>query len=295
MMTAPRLHVFGCGRAARALARRLNDGGIVEMGQIVNRTTASAGEAADFIGAGMPVADFDAGIEGGWLMLGLPDGALLDGASELAAKLPASPQLAFHLSGSVPAAVLAPLQVPTAAVHPLRAFADPAVAVDQFDPTWCVAEGDDAALQWLQPAFERAGGRWLTFRGRNKPAYHAATVAASNFLVTVNALARALAEQAGLDPVQAAGLLADLQHGTLAGLAERPAIEALTGPIERGDVAACRSLHRAVADSLDPAQANLFDALARATLDLAVRKRGRRPSDGDLEALYSAPPTSRKD
>lgn len=286
-MDQPTLHILGCGRAARSLARRFHRCGAMQIGQVVNRTLDSGRKAAAFIGAGTPATELDAGIEHGWLMLGLPDGLIGDVANKLSGQLESWPALAFHLSGSVSSGALVDLGVPVAAVHPLRAFADPALAAENFEGTWCVAEGDQAALAMLRPIFEHAGGRWKNFDPDNKAAWHAATVAASNFLVAVNALARELAHGAGMNEHDAARLLADLQQGTLANLGERPATEALTGPIERGDHDACRRLHEAAHASLAPDRARVFDALALATLDLAVEKRGKRDCDAGLKELFS--------
>ncbi len=289
MNERPALHVLGCGRAARAVARRLLETGLVRPGLIVNRSLPSARRAAQFLGAGEPAERLDDRVADGVLMLGLPDGVLADSADELGRVCPCPPALAFHLSGSVEAGVLAGLGASAAAVHPVRAFADPESAAERFEGTWCVAEGDDAALDLLRPLFEAAGGRWLPFSARDKSAWHASTVAASNFLVTIQDLARELADRAGLPEAQAAEILCDLQQGALDTLRERPPREALTGPIERGDAGACRRLANA-ASGLDAESARLFAELARATLALARDKRGEREADGEIESLFG--PTS---
>lgn len=284
------LHVLGCGRAARVVLRRLAATGRVRPGLIVNRSLESARDAAAFVGAGQPAQSFDERIADGWLMLGLPDGLLAESGAALLASLPAQPQLAFHLSGSVPARALESAGTVVASVHPVRAFADPQAAEQAFAGTWCVSEGDAAALDRLEPLFEAAGGRWLAFAARDKPSWHAATVAASNFLVTVQALARELAAEAGLSEAQAAEVLCDLQQGTLDTLRATPPKAALTGPIERSDDAACRRL-TAAAEGLGCEGEALFRALGRATLALARDKRGAREADRVLAELFA--PTSR--
>lgn len=286
MSGAPCLHVLGCGRAASTLVRRLLDTGLLRPGLVVNRSLESARRAVAFIGAGQAAEYLDERVAGGWLMLGLPDGVLETSLPALIDQLPVAPELAFHLSGSVEAAVLGPAAAAVAAVHPVRAFSDPEYAFEHFAGTWCVAEGDEQALDGLRPVFEAAGGRWLAFRARDKAAWHAATVAASNFLVTVQALARQLADRAGLTEVQAAEVLCDLQQGTLDLLRRGSPRQVLTGPVERGDEAACRRLMSSVA-GLDEEQARLFSALGRATLDLARAKRGERGGDASIEVMFS--------
>ncbi|RFF31917.1 DUF2520 domain-containing protein [Wenzhouxiangella sediminis] len=285
MNERPALHVLGCGRAARAVARRLLETGLVRPGLIVNRSLSSARRAAEFLGAGEPAERLDERVADGWLMLGLPDGVLADSGGGIGRVCPWAPALVFHLSGSVEAAALEAIGALRAAVHPVRAFADPESAAARFEGTWCVAEGEDAALDLLRPVFEAAGGRWLPFSAGDKSAWHAATVAASNFLVTIQDLARELADRAGLPRAQAAEILCDLQQGALETLRERPPRDALTGPIERGDAGACRRL-AAAASGLDPQRARLFHQLARATLELARDKRGERDEDRAIEALF---------
>lgn len=283
-MGVPALHVIGCGRAGRAIARRLIATGRVRPGLVINRTLESAADAVAFIGGGEPATVPDERLAGGWLMLGLPDGVLASEIDSLSQRMPLRPALAFHLSGALPADVLLPLDVPVASVHPVRAFADPRFAVEHFERTWCVAEGTREALDCLQPVFEAAGARWLSFASTHKGAWHAATVAASNFLVTTQALARELAVLAGLPEARAAEVLTDLQQGTLESVRASDPVRALTGPIERSDFAACRRLVDAL-EWLPAQQRQLFGALALATLDLAVVKRGARDNDADLRKL----------
>src|SRR5699024_11909517 len=83
MSTGPALHILGCGRAARAVARRLLADGYLRPGLVANRSLDSARRAVEFIGAGEPVAQLDERIAGGWLMLGLPDGRSEEHTSEL--------------------------------------------------------------------------------------------------------------------------------------------------------------------------------------------------------------------
>lgn len=291
-MSRPRLHILGCGRTARTLARCMFEAGAIEVGQVVNRDERSARAATDFVGAGSPANEFSGVSAEDWLMIGLPDGEIEPVAGALA-RDGWRPHLAFHLSGSVPASVLESLTARCAAVHPLRAFSSPQHACENFPGTWCVAEGDDAAVAALAAVFAAAGARWLAFSPNDKAAWHAATVAASNFLVTINALARDLAEGSGMAPDDARRLMADLQSGTLARLAVDAPEAVLTGPIERGDEAACRRILRAVARTARPEAVRQFSDLALATLALARSKRGARDSDAALEKLFSA--TSRGD
>lgn len=289
----PWLHVLGCGRVARSLCRLWYQAGVLKPGQVVNRSLLSARDATDFIGAGQP-AERLAGMESDdWLLLGLPDGCLEDAVTDLAGSGAGLPALVFHLSGSEDSTVLSPMQVPAASVHPARAFADPTRAAAEFSGTWCVAEGHPAALDLVLPAFETIGGQCLRAETLDKRIYHAATVAASNFAVTLAALAGELAERSGLDPHQGARLLEHLQVQSAGNVARLGPAAALTGPVERGDVATCRKLVEAV-DRQGGESARLFRALGQATVTLA-RARNPKRADWDRMAAVFAGPAATSD
>lgn len=288
----PRLHCIGCGRAGRVIVRWLHERAGVAVGQICNRSLASATRAVEFIGAGQPVESLNADLSGDWLLLGLPDGELSAAAVGLSCRMPGQAALAFHLSGSTPAAVLEPLGVPVASLHPVRAFADPAAALAAMPGTWCVGEGHVEPLAGLKLVVEQAGGRWLEIQSSGKAAYHAATVAASNYLVTLNELARRLAAASGLPASASAELLDSLQRGVLDGLVDAMPAQVLTGPIERGDAAA---MARLLAAADDHGQGTLFRSLGFATLQLARSARGEREADQALADILQRPATSRSD
>lgn len=271
----PVLHVLGCGRAAATLARRMIEAGVVRPGQVANRSLASAREATEWMGRGRPAERIVPGGDDDWLMLGVPDSALADAAASMAGQ-PFG--LAFHLSGAEPASVLGSLGKVRASVHPVFPFADRDTALERFPGSYAVGEGDPAALDLLLPAFEAIGARVLRFVARDKRLYHAATIAASNFLCTLDQLALDLASTGGLERDQALALIVALQRAALDSIGENGPTRALTGPIERGDVETIRRLvdhvERAGRDPASPIAGSLpvFRELGRATVRIAERR-----------------------
>lgn len=267
-----RLHIVGCGRAARTLARLWHEAGVFEIGALVNRSLESSDAAAAFIGAGCGAETLPSIAAGDWLMLGLPDAALAEAAGRLGKDTTRRPALAFHLSGAERAEVLRPLAGQVAAVHPVCPFADPEHARTVFAGSFALGEGDPKALDLLLPRFEAIGARCERFAPRDKRLYHAATIAASNFLNVLDDLALKLAEAGGLERSRALPLLAALQRNALASIERAGPEQSLTGPIERGDTETVGRLRTALAGGVGPAERDLFDALGRATADLAARK-----------------------
>jgi len=298
------LHIVGCGRAGSSLARLWADQSTFSIGQVVNRSIESARSAVRFIGQGRPAARLKGIAADDWLMLAAPDGQLEIIAAELQASLEAPPGVAFHLSGAEPAAVLRPVGCPIASVHPVCPFSDPERALRTFPGSYAVGEGDPEALAAVLPAFEAIGAETMRFEPVDKRRYHAATIAASNFLNVLDDLALGLAESAGLERHKALRVIVALQRSGLANIEQAGPLQALTGPIERGDRAMCERLVR----TPGVAGNELFLALARSTLELAERKHrdqaARRDDEGNdachnnsddkrrenpLRALFSPP------
>ena len=298
------LHIVGCGRAGSSLARLWADQSTFSIGQVVNRSIESARSAVRFIGQGRPAARLKGIAADDWLMLAAPDGQLEIIAAELQASLEAPPGVAFHLSGAEPAAVLRPVGCPIASVHPVCPFSDPERALRTFPGSYAVGEGDPEALAAVLPAFEAIGAETMRFEPVDKRRYHAATIAASNFLNVLDDLALGLAESAGLERHKALRVIVALQRSGLANIEQAGPLQTLTGPIERGDRAMCERLVR----TPGVAGNELFLALARSTLELAERKHrdqaARRDDEGNdachnnsddkrrenpLRALFSPP------
>jgi predicted short-subunit dehydrogenase-like oxidoreductase (DUF2520 family) len=158
-----------------------------------------------------------------------------------------------HVSGATSLATLEPHRR-RLAVHPLQTFTR-ARGPEQLDGAWgaITAESDEARAVgfWLA---ETLGLRPFELEDEARPLYHAGAAIASNYLVTLHAVASDLFRAAGAPPEA----LVPLMQRTIENGFE------LTGPIERGDwetVEAHRRAIRAARPDLEP----LYDVLAEAT------------------------------
>ena len=139
-------------------------------------------------------------------------------------------------------------------MHPLQTFTR-ARGPEQLDGAWAAvtAESEEArsAGFWLA---ETLGLKPFELADDVRPLYHAGAAIASNYLVTLHAVASELFRAAGAPPEA----LVPLMRRTIENGFE------LTGPIERGDwetVDAHRRAIRAARPELEP----LYDVLAEAT------------------------------
>ncbi len=280
MTTPATLSIYGAGKLGRTLARLWHDSGQFRIGQVFCNSLASARDAVEFIGAGEACSEPMTPTAADLWLIATPDGAITDAAKRLAPSLCAS-SVVFHCSGSLASSVLGLQACHTASVHPVHSFADPARSIAGFAGSYCTAEGDEAALGRLLPAFRAIGGEPLTIDSDAKSLYHASTVMACNYLVTLMDSSFRCLEAAGIDGQQARRLLGPLARQTLENCLRGDTSEALTGPIARRDQGTVAAHLQALVDQ--PALLALYRALGRETLPIA----GRQPHGQSLQPLAS--------
>jgi len=210
--------VIGSGRVGSAVSARLRERGVAD------------GEEAELV------------------LLCVPDGSI----AEVAAALDEGPWVA-HVSGATPLSALDPHRR-RFSMHPLQTFTRTR-GPEQLDGAWAAVTSEQeearAAGYWLA---ETLGLKPFELTDDARPLYHAGAAIASNYLVTLHAVAAELFRAAGAPPEG----LVPLMRRTIDNGFE------LTGPIERGDwktVEAHRRAIRAAKPELEP----LYDVLAEAT------------------------------
>ncbi|MFI5402109.1 MAG: Rossmann-like and DUF2520 domain-containing protein [Planctomycetota bacterium] len=260
-----RIAFVGCGASGRALAVAWRRKGHA-IGAVHARTRAA--EAVRVIGAGVPDGPLgDADV----VVFGTPDDAL----AAAAARHRLQPkQVAMHLSGAHPSTVLLPTGARTASLHPLCAFADLEGALAALPRAFCFVEGEAADI--AEKLARDLTPRVARLETGKKVLYHAGAAIASNYTVTLLAVARDLLVESGVPAGVALDALLELVRGSLDNVAKVGIPKGLTGPVARGDV----DLVRRHVEALDGPVRDLYLALLDATLPLA-RAKGVLSPDGD--------------
>ena len=156
--------------------------------------------------------------------------------------------------------------------HPLLPLIDPSLASFRLQGSVIGIEGDEQAYSVASRLAHRLGATTIEIPREERAAYHAAAVIASNFPVTLAALAEGLLSRIGVDSVAAHRAVRALMAASVENLAAAPrALDALTGPIARGDVATVRA-HTTALHGSRPYH-DVYEVLSRATLAL-MRERG---------------------
>lgn len=268
---APTLNIVGAGKVGRVLGRLFAASGAFRVQDVLTRSAASTAGALAFIGAGQAGASLARMRPADCWMLAVGDDQIGPVSASLAQAGLLDGAVVFHCSGACASSVLAAPQARVASVHPVRSFADPAQVAANFRDTFCGVEGDAQALAMLVPALEAIGARPVAIDAAAKAVYHAASVFASNYLVTVMDAALRAYRAAGIEDSVARQLAAPLATETLANVLRIGPEAALTGPIARGDMATV-ARQRAALDAWDGDSGTLYGALADATVALAARR-----------------------
>jgi len=271
MKRKEQIGVVGAGVVGKALAVVLSR--TYRVVAVASRTQASARQCAALCGAAVCARPADVARRADVVLLCTPDQAIQPVCEQIAAEGGfRSGHTVVHLSGALPSDLLSAARCCGAralSVHPIQTFADYKEAVEALRGSYFSVEGDNEALSLGKRLVRDMGGRPIIISAESKPLYHAALCVASNYLVTLEALAADILDRGG-SPVALPALL-PLILGTVRNLERFGVPAALTGPISRGDVATIQchldALKRDCPEYLDT-----YKHLARLTARVADRK-----------------------
>lgn len=272
MSQKPVLGLIGAGKVGQVLMRLLYKADY-RIGAIYSRTppTALAGQVQAIIASDPR----DVAAHTDLVVIAVPDdviagvvarvsGVVLDGKGVV------------HTSGAHGAdqlSVLAENGAMTGSLHPAYPFASVEKALTELPGSTFAIEAENNLLAvWLGDIVRALNGSILSIPPGSKALYHAAMTIASNYTVTLYALAQQLLLTLSDEHEAVDGALNTLTAATMANLRTQGIPDALTGPLVRGDVSTVAA-HLAALEQYDQHAADLYRQLARQTLPI-VRARG---------------------
>lgn len=269
------LTVIGCGTVGKTLAKLWYDNQIFSMGAVLNNTLDSAFKAKQFIGAGRVAEDFhDLRSTDVWL-IATPDDLIAESCTRLAnTGVLKEGNLVVHTSGAHTSGNLGPAwasRAMTASLHPIKSFVDAETSVKTFAGTYCTFEGADDAREILQPAVEAIGGKFLNVKAENKPLYHAGTSILCNHICAVVDFGLTALDRSGIKKEEAIKAVEPILRETMENVLKMGGIDALTGPIARGDIETVRKQAGAIQGKL-PEHLDAFKALGLMTSGISQAK-----------------------
>lgn len=260
-------HIVGAGRVGQTFASLLSRHPDWQLSHIVSRSLPQNAYGAKVLKdiGGLPAADV--------IIIATPDNAIEAVAERLAHHAGLTRQtLVLHLSG---AKTIQILQAVTAcgalagSLHPVFAFADVEYSVAHLAGNLCAVEaGEPHAVEILQQLAAALGLSAFMMPSEYKARYHAALSVASNFSVTLAAFAQSLLAPLALPENLSRRLVGSLMRQSIDNLGKLPPLQALTGPIVRGDDGTVAA-HLAAMTAEEQAAYRIW---AQATLKLAAAR-----------------------
>jgi len=277
-----RLNFIGCGQLGKTLGSLWHKAGTVTIGDVLTRSIGSAELSVTAIGAGNPISTISQMRSAKIYLIACADDDIESCSQQLAdSSLLHKDDIVFHCSGAQSSVLLKACKekgASTASIHPIKSFASPELAQQSFAGTYCGVEGDEAALAILNPLFTTIGANLIAVSAENKTLYHAASVIASNYLVTLQEISIQTFEKAGVCRDDAMAILAPIAKGTVDNIFRLGTAEALTGPIARGDTKVVTEQLKAI-EACDADLAAAYRLLGTLTLPLAIEKGTAKPTN----------------
>jgi predicted short-subunit dehydrogenase-like oxidoreductase (DUF2520 family) len=267
--------IVGCGTVGTAMGKLLAGAGYPITG-VATRGLDTAGRAAKMMGAEQfSDCPWDMSRRAQVVFVTTPDDVIESTCKAIVEHQGFGKNaVVIHCSGALSSAILSSARrcgARVATLHPLQSFASVDQAVKLVPGSFCAIEGDRTALPVVRQLVEDVGGVLMEITPEGKSLYHAAAVAASNYLVTLMHLALELDRVAGIPTDVSFRALLPLVRGTLSNIGAKGVPEALTGPIARGDVDTVAAHLRAIEERA-PGFLMMYKTLGLYTIDLAREK-----------------------
>ena len=158
-------------------------------------------------------------------------------------------------------------------IHPLCAINDKYKSYEDLSQIYFTIEGDEEKLDEVSDLFVRLGNKVNLIKTEDKARYHLAAAVASNLVVGLVDMAERVIPHEALVPIMKSNMDHIIEDGT---------VDALTGPIERGDVTTIEK-HLA---ALKPSEVDTYKAVSKQVLKVAKKKNPDRDYS-EIEKLLS--------
>ncbi|WP_018126312.1 Rossmann-like and DUF2520 domain-containing protein [Balneola vulgaris] len=202
------------------------------------------------------------------LFITVSDSALKDVVDELSQRdLNFEGVTVLHCSGNENSELLQPFKDVGASVgafHPMKAILK---GQDSFEDVYFDIEGDTLAVKRMYELAKKLKAHAFEIPSSAKSLIHAASVMASNYVVTLLNASSEMAELSGVSKDEIEKALLSLTRSSLKNMLDKGIEHSLTGPIARGDLS---TIEKHLEDlSVNPKLVELYAKLGLLTIPLA--------------------------
>lgn len=269
----PSIAIVGCGKVGTAIGKFLAEAGYNIAG-LASKSLSSAERVADIVKTNnVSEIPWEITKKADIVFLTTPDNAIADTCNSISIHSGFRKNaVVLHCSGALPSTILSSAKKCNAfigSMHPLQSFASTAPAGNPFKDIIISVEGEKDAVNKARKIATDLGAECLMIKTEAKALYHASAVVASNYLVTLLDLSFRLIKAAGITDREAFKALKPLIQGTLSNIEKAGTVNALTGPIVRGDIETLKR-HLEEIGLKTPDLLSLYKTLGFHTIDIAM-------------------------
>lgn len=261
---------IGAGKVGVSLGKFFREGGLTVTGYY-NRHREAALEAAEFTGSRCFDSAEAVTEASDAIFLTVPDKAIEEVFASLRG-LDLRGKKICHCSGALSAGEAFPgieaLGATGYSIHPLFPVSDKWASYKELRSAFFCIEGT-GSLDFWKKTLESLGPRVQEISGDAKVKYHAACVLSSNLVCALVDTSLNLLQDCGFTEAGAREALAPLALSNMKHLLEAGPVQALTGPVERGDTETVRK-HLSVLGT--GAEGALYRAASEVLVSIAERK-----------------------
>jgi len=270
-----RIGIVGMGKVGTAMGHLLHKAGY-PITAIADLNPDALAQAHRFTGGRRCAAIPEVTREADAIMITTTDDAIAGACRELAAAGALRPgQKVIHCSGAGALTLLDPARQAgafVASIHPIQSFADVEGAIANIPGSTFGITTDEEIRDWTVNFVLDLEGVPFFVPDHDKPLYHAAACIASNYLTTLLYMVEEIYLSLGLNRQEAIRAFWPLVRGTLKNIESRGSVQALTGPIARGDIGTVEKHLLAFQEKL-PEFLHAYQALGMVTTELGLKKQ----------------------
>lgn len=233
-----KIGIIGAGRVGCSIGKYLRTKDI-ELAGYYDVDSAAAKEAAEFT----RTESFDSlkqlADQSQIIFITTPDSFIIPVWEQLK-ELSLTNQIICHCSGALSSDSFSgreSMSVSCCSIHPMLPFSNKFSSYQQLEHAFFTVEGHPHAVQVITDLLTSYGNEVCRIDAAAKPEYHAAASILSNQVIAVLDTGYRLLEDCGFSREKAVAATAALVRQNIENVLSQGCVHALTGPIERGDVA----------------------------------------------------------
>lgn len=268
-----KMGIIGAGKVGFSIGKYLSENG-VELSGYYSKTDSSSKEAAEFTGSKQYYSLTDLVRDSEVLFIAVPDDVIGDIWNKLRT-MQIKGKIFCHCSGVLSSKVflnIAECECYGYSIHPLLAVSDKYHSYQEFSNILFTIEGSSEKIDVMKTLFENCGNKVIVINAKDKVRYHAAAVLSSNLVLGLLETAVEELISCGFSKTDALNALVPFMCGNTHHLQTQTLEEALTGPVERGDVSTVyKHMNELTKDNRE-----IYRLLSKKALHIAKRKNPSR-------------------